>query len=331
MVSQSWVCSSVKALKPVLRKLNKAHFSGISQRVKAEEQKLDILQRAILTNPSEKLAREERLVREKWKFLSNAEEKFIRQKSQIKWAHLGDRNTTFLHKMVIARTNKNHIHFLQDQSGRRINESAELKEHAAGFFEEILGSTDLPHSPCSIEALEDLLSFRCSEVHKLNLVRDVTEEEIRATVFALPSEKCPRPDGYSVEFFRASWSVVGANVVVTFPEACKLGDYRLISCCNLVYKVISKITANRLKPILKECISPNQATFLKGRLLGEKVLLASELIKNYQKSSCQESFMLKVDIKKAFVRSVGTLCKAVGGSRVSSIILYMDQGMHHIT
>ncbi|XP_010468560.1 PREDICTED: uncharacterized protein LOC104748650 [Camelina sativa] len=211
-LNQFRVAKSLKALKPALWKLNRTHFSGISQRVK-EEQKLDILQRAILTNPTDQLAREERRVREKWKFLSNAEEKFFRQRSRIKWAHLGDRNTAFFHKIVIARTNKNHIHFLHDQSGRRINESTELKEHAACYFEKILGSTDLPHSPCSIEALEELLSFHCSEVHKHSLARDVTEEEIQTTVFALPLNKCPGPDGYYVEFFRASCCVVGSDVV----------------------------------------------------------------------------------------------------------------------
>lgn len=83
-------------------------------------------------------------------------------------------------------------------------------------------------------------------------------------------------------------------------EACCLSDYRPISCCNLVYKLISKIIANRLKPILSECVSPNQAAFLKGLSLGENVLLATELIKDYNKSSCLKSAMLKVDIRKAF-------------------------------
>ena len=49
-----------------------------------------------------------------------------------------------------------------------------------------------------------------------------------------------------------------------------------------------------------ECISSNQSAFLKGRSMGENVLLTSELIWNYNKSSCLKSSMLKVDIRKAF-------------------------------
>ncbi|WZZ89725.1 hypothetical protein YC2023_118304 [Brassica napus] len=140
----------------------------------------------------------------------------------------------------------------------------------------------------------------------------------------MPMNKSPGPDGYSVEFIRASWDTVGEDVIKAVreffrngkllkdmnttaislipkkPEACSLSDFRPISCCNIVYKLISKIIANRLKPILSECVSPNQAAFLKGRSLRENVLLATELIKDYNKSSCHKSAMLKIDIHKAF-------------------------------
>lgn len=108
----------------------------------------------------------------------------------------------------------------------------------------------------------------------------------------MPFNKTPGPGGYSIEFIRTSWDTVGPDIIkavseffrngrllkdlnttaITLipkkPEASSLGDYRPISCCNIVYKVISKIIANRLKPILRECVSPNQAAFLKGRSLG---------------------------------------------------------------
>ena len=60
-------------------------------------------------------------------------------------------------------------------------------------------------------------------------------------------------------------------------------DYRPISCCNVLYKVISKIIANRLKGTLPEFISLNQSAFVKDRLLLENLLLATELVKDYHK------------------------------------------------
>lgn len=107
------------------------------------------------------------------------------------------------------------------------------------------------------------------------------------------------------EFFRNGRLLKDLNstTIVLIPKsiaACRLGEFRPISCCNLVYKVITKIIANRLKPILQKSISRNQAAFLKGRSLGENVLLASELIRNYRSPTCPRSCMLKVDIRKAF-------------------------------
>lgn len=170
----------------------------------------------------------------------------------------------------------------------------------------------------------NLLTFRCTESQCLDLQKEIIDEEVTKTIFSMPLNKCPGPDGYSVEFLRSSWSVVGKDVTAAVREffrngrllkdinnttialipkctqACKLGDFRPISCCNTVYKIISRIICNRLKPVLSSAISPNQAAFLKGRSLGENILLSSELVRNYLKATCPKSCMLKVDIRKAF-------------------------------
>ncbi|KAL9308798.1 putative reverse transcriptase domain-containing protein [Arabidopsis thaliana] len=77
-------------------------------------------------------------------------------------------------------------------------------------------------------------------------------------------------------------------------------DYRPISCCNVIYKVISKIIANRLKLVLPKFIAGNQSAFVKDRLLIENVLLATELVKDYHKNSISSRCALKIDISKAF-------------------------------
>lgn len=138
----------------------------------------------------------------------------------------------------------------------------------------------------------------------------MTADEITKTVFNMLLSKSPGPDGFSVEFFKSSRSIVGSDVIAAVsefftnarvlkdinntaialipkvPEACKLSGFRPTSCCNLIYKIISKIISNRLKEVLKDSISPSQSAFLKGRSLGENVLLSSELIRDYGKASC---------------------------------------------
>ena len=96
---------------------------------------------------------------------------------------------------------------------------------------------------------------------------------------------------------------INSTILTLIPkkdEAISMKDYRPISRCNVIYKVISKILANSLKRLLPSFISSNQSTFVKDRLLMENVLLAYELVKNYHKDSVSARCAVKIDISKAF-------------------------------
>lgn len=72
---------------------------------------------------------------------------------------------------------------------------------------------------------------------------------------------------------------LNSTILVLIPkkeEAKMMKDYRKVSCCNILYKVISKILAKRLKTILPKCITLNQYAFVKERLLMEKFMLATK-------------------------------------------------------
>lgn len=203
---------SLKLLKRPLRSLNKRHFSGISDRVKEQKEKVDILRRALLTSPNSATAQEEHAERDKLNVLLKAEEKFYRQRSRVRLADVGDRNTHFYHMTVSTHATRNHIHYLKDADDRVLYSAEEIKSHAADYFQGILGAIDLPFSSVSLDILVSLLPFRCTDLQKNYLKREVTAAEIKATLFAMPFNKSPGPDGYSVEFIRSSWDVVGQDI-----------------------------------------------------------------------------------------------------------------------
>ena len=105
----------------------------------------------------------------------------------------------------------------------------------------------------------------------------------------MPNGKAPGLDGFTVEFFKYCWEVVkhaiygvvedsrrsasilkalNSTMITLIPkenEATTLDNYRPIALCNVVYKIISKVIANRLKPLLPTLISQEQAVFIEGR------------------------------------------------------------------
>ena len=87
---------------------------------------------------------------------------------------------------------------------------------------------------------------------------------------------------------------------VKSPE--KMSDYRPISLCNVVYKIMSKVVANRLKQILPKLISPSQSAFVSGRLIIDNALVAYETLHSMhcRKSRKKGSLALKLDISKAY-------------------------------
>ena len=118
-----------------------------------------------------------------------------------------------------------------------------------------------------------------TEMHQL-LTNDYSVDEIKPALFQMGPTKAPGPDGMNALFYQIFWHIVGDNVITAVldflnssymvPEINytyivlilkvrspkKMADFRLISLCNVIYKIISKVLANRLKQILPQLISP---------------------------------------------------------------------------
>ena len=83
-----------------------------------------------------------------------------------------------------------------------------------------------------------------------------------------------------------------------------LKDYKPISLCNLVYKIVSKCLVNRLRPLLHDLIAPMQSAFIPGRMITDNALIAFECIYSIQKSSDAKGkyCAYKLDLAKAYDR-----------------------------
>jgi hypothetical protein len=137
----------------------------------------------------------------------------------------------------------------------------------------------------------------------------------------------PGPDGFNVEFYLATWTWIGQDVVQLVRNFFQTGimpahindthialipkklvplvpaDYWPISLCNVIYKIIAKCLANRLKPHLPDYIHQSQQAFIEGRRISNNIIIAQEITHSFALSSWKnQAFMLKIDLAKAFDR-----------------------------
>ncbi|KAL0282884.1 UNVERIFIED_CONTAM: hypothetical protein Sradi_7248600 [Sesamum radiatum] len=79
-----------------------------------------------------------------------------------------------------------------------------------------------------------------------------------------------------------------------------VSDYRPISCCNVLYKAITKILVKRLQQVLPLLIDYSQNAFVPGRCISDNILLAQELLAGYNQTRLPARCTLKIDIQKAY-------------------------------
>jgi hypothetical protein len=161
---------------------------------------------------------------------------------------------------------------------------------------------------------EDLISFH----------EPVKSEEIKKVLDHFKRDKSPGPDGWTMEFFISFFDFVSEYLVQMVEESriygkihgclnstfltlipkennpSSFGYFRLISLCNLCYKLISKIISNRINPILSSQFSEEQFGFIEGRRIQDAIGTAFECLHSISKRKNRKYFLLKVDLRKAY-------------------------------
>jgi hypothetical protein len=101
----------------------------------------------------------------------------------------------------------------------------------------------------------------------------------------------------------AGWSDTAIVMIPKVDNPKKEAQFCPISMCNVVYKMISKMLANRLKCILPEIIGENQSAFVSGCLITDNILIAYECIHAIKRKKGKQGLCtIKLDMHKAYDR-----------------------------
>nr|GEY80979.1 RNA-directed DNA polymerase, eukaryota [Tanacetum cinerariifolium] len=151
----------------------------------------------------------------------------------------------------------------------------------------------------------------------------VSRDEVRNAVWGCGENKSPGPDGYLFDFFRKFWDTLGSDFCEavewfcdhsSFSKGCNssfialilknqdpkfVNDYRPISLIGCLYKVVTKILANRLLSVISGLISDVQMAFLPNRQILDGPFIINELL-SWCKYKKQQAMVFKVDFAKTY-------------------------------
>ncbi|GJT71952.1 protein LAZ1 [Tanacetum coccineum] len=215
--------------------------------IKCSRVELDTVQKALDLNPNDvNLRDEEAMYVQAFVEAKLDEERFLKQKAKIEWLDVGDSNSTYFHKSIKCRNHRSRVDTILNSANVEVT-GTDVANAFVSHYENFLGS--------DMVNVDGLLCKRGFERTLIPIwLSSNTDDEIKLlkeinhTFLAL---------------------------IPKVPTPLKVTNFRPISCCNVIYKCISKILTNRIINGVKEVVSDNQSAFVPGRRISDNILIIS--------------------------------------------------------
>ncbi|XP_075675073.1 uncharacterized protein LOC142644319 [Castanea sativa] len=181
-----------------------------------------------------------------------------------------------------------------------------------------------------------------------DMVRPFEFSEIYKALHQMDSNTSSGPDGLPPLFYKQFWNKVGGEVseavlsvlnsgnipdklnhtfltlIPKIHSPWKVSDFRPISLSNVLYKIIAKVLANHLKPLLPHLISETQGVFLSERIITDNILIAHENLHYLKQKRTRKLvyMVLKLDMSKSYDRVEATIAECV---QIQSMLFMYEQ------
>ncbi|KAL8155863.1 hypothetical protein AgCh_001059 [Apium graveolens] len=133
---------------------------------------------------------------------------YWRQRSKQLWLKSGNKNTKYFHASANSRHKNNLIHKLKNDSGDWVDWDHGLANVIVDYFSEIFASSEVRWQEV-IECIHPTIS----ENDNIELLQEITGEEVRKALFSMNLDKSPGPDGMTPAFYQKYWQVMGRDVI----------------------------------------------------------------------------------------------------------------------
>ncbi|KAI0522759.1 hypothetical protein KFK09_005144 [Dendrobium nobile] len=213
---------------------------------------------------------------------------WISQRAKAYWLSHGEDDLGFLYAKIRSTKNCNSIIQLASPAGL-LSLHDEMASALIGHFRDIYNLDSPPFEssfniPTGSKVPNHLLS---------DLICPVTNEEIKKVVFEEQLSIL-----FHLVFCPKKTKATAITLILKGTHSNAIFDYRPISLCNVFYKIVAKILAYRMKPILPFIIHESQSGFISNGCSTDNIILAVEVLREFKANN--KYFCAKLDIKKAF-------------------------------
>ncbi|GJW06526.1 RNA-directed DNA polymerase, eukaryota [Tanacetum coccineum] len=239
------------------------------------------------------------------------------QKAKVRWAIEGDENSKFFHGIINRKRANLSVKGIMVE-GEWVDDPIRVKDEFRVHFANRFQDPGFCYGKINFEFPNRLNADQVSDLES-----PVSYDEIRDAVWACGENKSPGPDGYTFDFFRKFWDVVGSDLCTavlwffehgSFASGCNssfitiipkildpkvVNDFRPISLIGCIYKTVTKILASRLSMVISSLISDVQTAFLSNRQILDGPFIINEILSRC-KTKKQETMIFKVDFAKAY-------------------------------
>ncbi|KAL9677441.1 hypothetical protein QQ045_005671 [Rhodiola kirilowii] len=261
-------CNNLFLLQAKLKKMNetfKERFVnvtvGLDKRVEDARGNLLNIQMSVHDNPGdETLLSLETEAAKEFRKLKRYQIIFYQQRTKMQWIKDGDINSRFFHSVIKGRRSRNNIKAVRLADGSISSERNRIHSVFSNYFQSLLGYSVDPDLVCKVTISSGKL---VEDEWCRGLIREATDEEIWKALNAIGVDKSPGPDGFSASFFKRNWNLIATELcnsirhylghndlpkginstaLALIPKhnsAMHPEEYIPISCCTVVYKIIS--------------------------------------------------------------------------------------------
>ena len=240
-------------------------------------------------------------------------------RSKVRWYEMGEKNSKYFYALEKLRSHSKSCNMIKDNNGNEHYSDRKILDIQRAYYQQLFMSDETVNFEL---ANEEQIYIPKESTAATNL--EISEQEIETAIKGLNNGKTPGLDGIPVEIYKMFWVDLreffceltkdiynsrethhtgSQGIINLIPKPGKdcreLKNLRPITLLNCDYKIIEKVIANRMQPVMKTIINEDQQGFMENRRIVKNIRRIFDIITVADNENLP-MYILQLDWSKCF-------------------------------